>query len=79
MGTVDIHVEDRMEMETEVTPAGAQMETVLEMEMVTVLGMEMEMAAIPVGMGYQDRIKCISFHLFSSRVLELLAKYCEDI
>lgn len=75
-------VEDPMEMVV-ATRAGDQMAmgTVtppMAMEMVIPVGMAMEMVIPPVGMGFQDRTRCLGFELFSGRVLELLEKYCED-
>lgn len=46
-------------------------------ETATVLGMETVTRLM--GMGFQDRTKCLGFELLSERVLELLAKYCEDL
>lgn len=60
-----------------------------ETGMVTRVDDRTGMVAFPMGLetgtvvtttvtGFQVRTECLGFQLFSQRVLELLAKYCED-
>lgn len=76
-----IQVEDQMVAQTVTGAIQAVVPTVTEVIqvedlMVTVL--KMGMGVILVGMGLEDRTRCLGYQLFSRRVLELLAKYCED-